>query len=236
MSSIPSFCSSVTHRRLDASQWNETYVIGDVHGCADTLDRLLAEVGPGPSTLLVFVGDLVQKGPDSAGVVERVRGMDNAVSVRGNNEAELIGGEKSLPELSDEDFAYLESLPTAVSWEGSVVVHGGVDHRKPLSEHGVEDLLTMRSLSPDGGYARPYWFETRCERPRVFFGHTVLAEAFESGSAVGLDTGCVHGGALTAYDCRRERFLSVEPPETYVERSADSIVEPSEKPQCIQKR
>jgi len=226
MSNIPTFDASVPHRHIDASNWAEIYVIGDVHGCADTLDRLVDRIDPGPSTLLVFVGDLVRKGPDSPGVVSRVREMDNAVSVRGNNEMKLLRGEASIEGLTDEDLAYLASLPVALSWEGSVVVHGGIDHRKPLADHGVEELLTSRSLAPEGGYTRPFWFETRCERPRVFFGHTVLAEPFETDHAVGLDTGCVHGGQLTAYDWTRERFLAAEPPESYVERSSDSVVRP----------
>lgn len=236
MSSIPTFSSSVTHRRLDATQWKNIYVVGDVHGCVDALDRLLERIDPDQSTLLVFVGDLVRKGPDSAGVVRRVREMDNALSVRGNNEAKLIRGEKSLPELSSADMKYLESLPTAISWDESLVVHGGVDHRKPISEHTVNELLTMRSLDAEGGYTRPYWFEQRCERPRVFFGHTVLEKSFETDTAVGLDTGCVYGGTLTAYDCRRSRFVSVELETTHVARSSDSIVRPRPDTQCTPKR
>ena len=225
MSDIPTFHASVPHRRIDASEWAEIYVIGDVHGCADALDRLVDRIDPGPSTLLVFVGDLVRKGPDSSGVLRRVREMDNAVSVRGNNEAKLLRGEESLPGLTDDDLAHLASLPVAISWTESVVVHGGVDHRKPLADHAVEELLNARSLAPEGGYTRPFWFETRRERPRVFFGHTVLVDPFETDHAVGLDTGCVHGGQLTAYDWTREQFLAVDG-ETHVERASDSIVDP----------
>ncbi|TKX52351.1 metallophosphoesterase, partial [Halorubrum sp. SP9] len=65
--------------------------------------------------LVVFVGDLVRKGPDSAAVVERVRRADNMFTVRGNNEEKLLRGEKSLERLSDDDLAWIESLPVAIT-------------------------------------------------------------------------------------------------------------------------
>jgi two-component sensor histidine kinase len=103
---------------------------------------------------------------------------------------------------------------------------GEVDPRKALDDHDPAEILTMRSLAPDGSYDRPFWFEEYDGRPRVFFGHTVLAEPFESPSAVGLDTGCVYGGTLTAYHTGTGEFVTVEPTETYQERSDDSIVTP----------
>lgn len=213
------------HRRIDPSEYRETYVIGDVHGCRETLDALLEKLDSGPDTMLVFVGDLVRKGPDSAGVVEFVRTHDNAVSVMGNNERKLVDGEKTVPALTDDDLAYLADLPLVISWEDTLVVHGGIDPRKPVPGHTREEILTFRSLG-DGGYERPYWFERHCTAPRVFFGHTVLAEPFATPGAVGLDTGCVYGGQLTAYRWSTGEFLAVEPEETYQSRSADSIVKP----------
>lgn len=233
MHTQPTFDSAVSHRRIETSEWRDIYVIGDVHGCRATLERLLERLDPHPSDLLVFVGDLVRKGPDSHGVVERVRTMDNAVSVLGNNEAKLLRGEKHLPGLTDADRSYIESLPVAISWDESIAVHGGIDHRKPIADHSPAELLNLRSLADAGGYTRPFWFETRREQPRVFFGHTVLAEPFATDSAVGLDTGCVYGGQLTAYDCTRGRFIAVEPQETHQSRSDDSIVEPRPEIECL---
>lgn len=227
MKSIPSFGPGVAdqHRRIDVDRWDEVYVVGDVHGCAGTLERLLDRFDTG-RTLFVFVGDLVRKGPDSKGALDVVRGSDNLLSVRGNNEQKLIDGRKSISALTDEDLEYIESMPLMISWDGSLVVHGGIDHRKPLDEHSVEELLNNRSLVPGGSYDRPYWFESREDGRTVFFGHTVLSEPFATPWAVGLDTGCVYGGQLTAYRCSTGEFVTVDPPETYVERSADSIVDP----------
>lgn len=215
-----------THHRLDSTDWDNIYIIGDVHGCRKTLRRLLDRLNPSPDDLVVFVGDLVRKGPDSKAVLDLVSNTPNFYSVRGNNEQKLIDGRESIDTLAESDLAYLESLPVVISWDDIVVVHGGIDHRKPVVEHTLDDLLNTRSLVPDRNYDRPYWFEARQELPRVFFGHTVLAESFDSGYAVGLDTGCVHGGQLTAYDYRAGKFIAVEPAETHVPRSADRIVEP----------
>jgi len=213
-------------QRIDSTAWDDIYVVGDVHGCQATLERLLAELALTDDDLVVFVGDLVRKGPDSKGVLDLVRERPNLVSVRGNNEQKLVDGRKSIDALTEADYDYVASMPVAISWDDALVVHGGIDHRKPVVEHTLTELLNNRSLVPDGSYDRPYWFETRRESPRVFFGHTVLAEPFVTDHAVGLDTGCVYGGQLTAYDYRTDELVTVEPPETYVSRSADSIVEP----------
>jgi len=215
-----------SHQRVDSHSWDEIYVVGDVHGCRSELERLLDEIDPGVDELVIFVGDLVRKGPDSKGVLDLVRQQPNLVSVRGNNEQKFIDGRDLPSSLSKDDLSYMKSLPTAISWDSSLVVHGGVDHRVPLEEHDQTELLNMRSLTPDGSYDRPYWFEERRESPRVFFGHSVLAEPFETEWAVGLDTGCVYGGQLTAYRCSTGEFIAVEPGETHEERSSDSIIEP----------
>jgi len=228
MTATPTFDPSLDAptRHIDSTAWDDIYVVGDVHGCRDTLEQLLEELALTDDDLVVFVGDLVRKGPDSKGVLDVVRERPNLVSVRGNNEQKLVDGRKSIDALTAADYDYVESLPVAIYWDDVLVVHGGIDHRKPVGEHTLTELLNNRSLTPDGSYDRPYWFETRRESPRVFFGHTVLAEPFVTDHAVGLDTGCVYGGQLTAYDYRADELVTVEPPETYVSRSADSIVEP----------
>ncbi|ESP87814.1 metallophosphoesterase family protein [Candidatus Halobonum tyrrellensis] len=220
------------HRRIDPDDWQRIYVVGDVHGCPDALDRLLDELGVTDDDLVVFVGDLVRKGPDSRSVVERVRNAPNAVSVRGNNEEKLIRGEKRLPGLSDDQLAWIEGCPVAVSWPGvddrpgALVVHGGVDPRKPLAEHSVDDLQNARSLVPGGSYGdRPYWWERYDGPHRVFFGHTVLARPVDRPFAVGLDTGCVYGGDLTAYDWYADAFVSV-PAAVDGDRADEKVLRP----------
>lgn len=214
------------HRRIDPDDWRNLYVVGDVHGCLRELEALLEELDPGEEDLLVFVGDLVRKGPNSERVVDLVRSAPNMVSVRGNNEQKLIDGDKTVPELDDDDLDWMASMPVAVSWPGHLVVHGGIDPRKRLDEHTVEDLVTVRSLAPGGSYDPPYWFERYEGPPRVFFGHTVLEEPIIGEHVVGLDTGCVYGGELSAYDCTRHRVVSVDLDRTVKERPDEKFVAP----------
>lgn len=214
------------HRRVDADAYEDIYIVGDIHGCIRELEELIATVGADEDTLFVFVGDLVRKGPDSSAVLEYVRERENMVTVRGNNEQKLIEGRAECGELTDRDRAYIESLPVAVSWEDTLVVHGGIDPRVPLVEHSIEDLLNMRLLTPDAEYQYPYWFNHHRRPPQVFFGHTVLAEPFESRWAVGLDTGCVYGGQLTAYHYDSGEFLSREARDTYEFRAPEKFISP----------
>ena len=58
------------HCRVDAEKWRNVYVIGDVHGCLAELETLVDRIDPAADELLAFVGDLMRKGPDSAGVVK----------------------------------------------------------------------------------------------------------------------------------------------------------------------
>src|SRR3954454_7285079 len=85
------------------------YVVGDVHGRLDLLEDLLAKIHselqhrPAPKTLLVFVGDLIDRGPSSAQVIERLRcyrrdGVE-PVFLLGNHEEVLlriVGGDSSV--------------------------------------------------------------------------------------------------------------------------------------------
>jgi serine/threonine protein phosphatase 1 len=212
------------HHRFDPADVDDVYVVGDVHGCLDELRALWDRLDPHSSDVVVFVGDLVRKGPASAAVVEFVAARDNAVSVRGNNEAKLLRGEVD-PDWAPAVVDDLAAMPLAVSWGASVAVHGGVHPDRPFVEHDRDDLLETRAIPPGNGYGGPFWFDLYAGPPRVFFGHTVLESPFRGDGAVGLDTGCVYGGSLSAYDCRRDRFVSVPAAETYRERDHAKIID-----------
>ena len=214
--------SPFDRHRIDLESYDDVYVVGDVHGCLEALETLLSRLDLGADDLAIFVGDLVRKGPESEAVLDRVRTSPQLTSVRGNNEQKLLEGRASVEDLGPTAYRYMESLPTAISWEGGLVVHGGVDPERPLDAHSSEAVLTMRSHD-GGGYDGPFWFDEYEGPPRVFFGHTVLDAPLECEWAVGLDTGCVYGGSLTAYDVRRERFVSVAT-DGYRDRSAGKIV------------
>src|SRR5205085_2617102 len=66
-----------------------TIVVGDVHGCRGELDALLEKIAFASGDRLVFVGDLIARGPDSLGVLDIVR-QTGAIVVRGNHEQKLL--------------------------------------------------------------------------------------------------------------------------------------------------
>ncbi|MDP6946760.1 MAG: metallophosphoesterase [Myxococcota bacterium] len=126
-------------------------IIGDVHGMAEELRALVDRLAPGPEDTLVFVGDLVDKGPESPEVVAMVRALaDRArvVLVEGNHEekhrrfrrhlaagskvADQMGGAEEMraitAELSDADVAFLDTaLPFhRIEAHGVLVVHAGI--------------------------------------------------------------------------------------------------------------
>ena len=82
------------HQHVDVDAWDDIYVIGDVHGCLSELEMLLDELDTSEDDLVVFVGDLVRKGPDNHGVVDLVRSSPNMLSIRGNNEEKIFGALK----------------------------------------------------------------------------------------------------------------------------------------------
>lgn len=227
MHTTPQFSDDVEahHERLDTTEYGEIYVVGDIHGSRTALEALLATLDLSDDDLVVFVGDLVRKGPDSPGVIDIVRDDPRLVSVRGNNEQKIVRGGKDPDWLREGDRAYFESLPVAISFGDALVVHGGVDPERPLESHTVDELLTMRSPHGDG-YDGPFWYDDYEGPHRVFFGHTVHDAPVDREHAVGLDTGCVYGGTLTAYDYRDDEFVTTDPTTTHQSRADSKIVDP----------
>lgn len=214
--------NDLPHLVLDLDEWEGVYVVGDVHGCIDELRALLDRLDPSPDDLVLFVGDLISKGPASGAVVDLVRSRANFHSVLGNNEHKLLQ-DRTDAGLDGDARQFLETLPLIIAFGDGLVVHGGIDPRRTLVDQPPDTLLTMRSLPPGNGYRGPFWFE-RYEGPlRVFFGHTVVDEPVITPQVVGLDTGCVYGGALSAYDYRKDKIISVSAARTYEPRTESKI-------------
>jgi diadenosine tetraphosphatase ApaH/serine/threonine PP2A family protein phosphatase len=191
-----------------------------VHGCARELSELLEQIGPGASDRVVFVGDLVARGPDTHRVLRIAREV-RATSVRGNHEHRLLiayaakkNGERLprlgpshaalLRSLGDEDWEYLESLPLSLEFpEHNVrVVHAGVDPRVPFRDQQAWTLMHIRSLTalgaPSDRFAQMSWTASYSENPHIVFGHNAQAGLQLAPFATGLDTACVYGGSLSA--------------------------------------
>jgi len=213
------------HATVDIDAWSEVYIVGDVHGCINELRALLHRLGPSSDDLVLFVGDLIRKGPASSAVLELVRSRENFRSVRGNNEHRVLH-ENASTLLPTDGSTYLESLPITISFDDALLVHGGVDPSEPISNQSIPTFLTMRSVESGSGYSGPFWFERYRGPPQIFFGHTVLESPIVRPSAVGLDTGCVYGGELTAYDYYDAEVISVPARRTYQKRRDDRLYSP----------
>ena len=191
-----------------------------MHGCADELDDLLDEVELTEADRVVFVGDLVARGPDTSRVLSTVRKV-NALCVRGNHEHRMIlahearkRGEKGprlgpshralLDKLSDEDWQQLAELPLSLEFpdHNIRVVHAGVAPGVAMDRQQAWTLMHIRSLTsrgaPSDRYTPHSWAEKYDEEPHIVFGHNAQAGLQLHPHATGLDTACVYGGRMTA--------------------------------------
>ncbi|MEU3524223.1 polynucleotide kinase-phosphatase [Streptomyces sp. NPDC038707] len=207
-------------------------IIGDIHGCSAELEALLAKLGYADGAhpegrTAVFVGDLVDRGPDSPGVLRRVMAMvnsGNALCVPGNHENKYgrhLKGRKVQPthglaetiaqmEGESEEFKaevrrFLDGLVSHYVLDGGrlVVCHAGL----PEKYHGrTSGRVRSHALYGDttgetdefGLPVRYPWAEDYRGRAAVVYGHTPVPEATWLNNTICLDTGAVFGGKLTA--------------------------------------
>lgn len=223
---------------------SRTIVVGDVHGCREELEALLTRVECSSADDLVLVGDLVAKGPDSAGVVALCRSI-GARAVRGNHDEHCLRWLRAkregrpLPKLkphhqevcdtlSDADWAYLEAMPLWLRLTGCfsrdvLVVHAGLDPRVGLDEQQPVNLMNMRSIRDDGRVSKRIegqpWASVWAGPELVLFGHDAVRKLQQYPHAIGLDTGCVYGGALSAavFEDGMLRIEQVEAKRTWCE-------------------
>jgi serine/threonine protein phosphatase 1 len=107
--------------------------------------------------------------------------------------------------------SYIERWPLTISGEGFMVVHGGFDPREGLEWQSDVQLTTMRRLRNTD---EP-WYELYKEPRLVVFGHWARPEPLVRRNAIGLDTGCVYGGSLTALILPERRLVAVPARRAY---------------------
>jgi len=199
-----------------------TYAIGDVHGALQKLQRLVARCeahAGGAPRKYVFLGDYVDRGPQSAGVVRFLRDLqarmpERVVALMGNHEAMLLavidgampaehwlcqGGAATLDsydvddakELPRDHIEWLRSLALTHDDNRRFFVHAGVDPRLPLDAQDEFELLWIRE---------PFLADRRDYGRLIVHGHTPLASGVPDlrDNRLNLDTGAVFGGPLTA--------------------------------------
>lgn len=224
------------------------YALGDIHGRLDLLTALEEKIQedamarPAGRPVVVYLGDFVDRGPDSAGVIEHLStgplpGFE-AVHLLGNHEAMMLaflrlgdaaaltwmmnGGEETLASYGvdaqsvreddaqsiredDAPFAalrrsllaalpprHLDFLESLTRWHvegGYLFVHAGVHPGRPLDRQDPEDLIWIRE---------PFLTDPGEMDHVVVHGHTPVRLPAERPNRIGVDTGAVYGGALTA--------------------------------------
>ncbi|MFF2363535.1 polynucleotide kinase-phosphatase [Streptomyces sp. NPDC058122] len=207
-------------------------IVGDIHGCASELETLLGKLGyvdgahPEGRTA-VFVGDLVDRGPDSPGVLRRVMSMvasGDALCVPGNHENKLgrylkgrqvqhtHGLAETIEQMDaeSEEFRasvreFVDGLVSHYVLDGGrlVVCHAGL----PEKYHGrTSGRVRSHALYGDttgetdefGLPVRYPWAEDYRGRAAVVYGHTPVPNATWLNNTICLDTGAVFGGKLSA--------------------------------------
>ena len=217
-----------------------TYAIGDIHGCADHLDALLERIeahAARRARRLVFLGDYVDRGPDSARVIETLRKLqwrepESVFCLMGNHEAMLLeslrtpgadahwmanGGLDTLESFGVEEAAalpgdvldWIEALPTLHEDARRWYVHAGFHPAGPAPDPEIRNRLWIREpfLGQDHDFGR-----------HVVHGHTPQGSGRPEVRAhrTNLDTGAVYGGPPTAgvfgeAQATAEAFLQVRP-------------------------
>lgn len=214
--------------------------MGDVHGCRDELAELLGKFGPTRGDVVVAVGDLVNKGPDSAGVLDLVR-SEGVRCVLGNHDARLLRvAGTPLSELDEKALRFSRSIgprihelaqdirtwPLWLDLGELLVVHAGLEPGKSrLEQMSPSILITIRTWDGTGECLDraedPPWYECMRWPVPVVFGHWAMRGLVDRPDVKGLDTGCVYGRRLTGWCPEEERFYQVQARREYVPMERD---------------
>lgn len=234
-------------------------IIGDVHGCFDELTELLKELGyaitemegryhvqPPEGRQAIFVGDLVDRGPNVLGVLKLVMGMvaeGTALCVPGNHDVKLVRKlrgkqvqithgmaeslvqlEKELPEFRVQAMEFLDGLVSHyVLDEGKLVVaHAGMKEEMQGRGSGKvrEFALYGETTGETDDFGLPIRYNWAAEyhgRAIVVYGHTPVPEPEWLNRTINIDTGCVFGGRLTGLRYPERVLVSVPAARTYAE-------------------
>jgi len=181
-----------------------TLFVGDVHGCADELDRLLRKARP---DRVVLLGDLFTKGPDPRGVWDLICDW-KAEAVLGNHDADVLRSWRPGKQLPKRAHRWLASRPLTLTGRHRdrpwVAVHAGVHPRRGHRATSRQQALHLRDWK-----GRP-WQKAYARKRLVLHGHDARRGLLDlRPRTLCLDTGCVRGGRLTGYLLEKDRLLSV---------------------------
>ncbi|MGA9754411.1 MAG: metallophosphoesterase family protein [Desulfobaccales bacterium] len=210
------------------------YAIGDIHGSLESLERLLDKINPDlTQDRLLFVGDYIDRGPQSKGVVDYIIRLQNLappgqiICLKGNHEAmflDFLAGSPAEMFLFNGGMATLEDY-----WGDDWVDQDRASLALPLDHARFYQDLQLYYEIPDyifvHGGLKPgvpladqveddlLWirgeFITSQEDfgRRVIFGHTPFKQPLLMPNKIGIDTGAVYGNFLTALKLPEEEFF-----------------------------
>lgn len=192
------------------------FVIGDIHGCGKALRALIEAIDPAKNDELIFLGDYVDRGPDSRDVIDQIIALEdvcNVVALRGNHEIMLMsvalrgvddevwlrsGGQAtvtsyggSLEKIPANHLAFFQDLRAYYETTNEIFVHANYQHDRNMTDQ--DEVAT-------------YWSHLGIPPPphqsgkRVFVGHTPQpgGNILNIEHLVCVDTYCFGGGFLTA--------------------------------------
>ncbi len=153
---------------------SSVWVVGDIHGYRETFERLLDSLDLSQRDRVVCLGDLIDRGPDSLGVMRIVRDRPEVSSIRGNHDEMLrlslsprhggrmmkswlkYGGRQTLTSMSEDEsqridlarswVGFVESLPTQLVLREFRLVHAGFVQGKPLDEQNNHEVMWSREV------------------------------------------------------------------------------------------
>lgn len=225
-------------------------IIGDVHGCLAELHALLAKLGwvstadglaHPEGRMAVFVGDLVDRGPDSPGVLRLVMELvanGRALCVAGNHEAKLLKylqrRKVAVRHGLAETLAQLEESPVdgLPSFLDGLISHYVLDHGRLVVAHaGLKEEYHGRASGRVRAFAmygdttgetdeyglpvRYPWANEYRGKATVVYGHTPTVMPEWVNNTICLDTGAVFGGSLTALRYPERELVSVPAAREY---------------------
>lgn len=208
-----------------------TIAIGDIHGCSAALEALLDAVRPRRDDTIVTLGDYINRGPDSRGVLNRLIGLAGqcrVVPILGNHDQMLLdvrsgthplswlvdmGGTTTLDSygpgrdlglIPDDHFAFLANCLDYFETDTHIFVHANYFPDSPMSDQPVSMLRweSLRDMAPGPHESGK----------TVIAGHTSQknGEILDLGHLKCIDTFCYGGGWLTALDDRTQDVWQVD--------------------------
>ncbi len=209
------------------------FAIGDIHGCNQELTKLLSILDADPTTdTIVFLGDYIDRGPDSRGVIDTIldfkRDFPDTICLKGNHEDMFL--DSYLYERNIDLYMFNQGITTIESYGASIVDFPRI---KFLPKEHLDFFNSLRLFYETDDYIfvhaglRPHirleeqssedllWIREEFLNSRfdfgklVVFGHTPLSRPLIQKNKIGIDTGLVYGGFLTCLELPALNFIQV---------------------------